>query len=121
MAYSESQPPPPPLPRTELSPGLAGPLTDYIAEPWAHDARGYLQTYLQITPHYPLATLEEYKYTLCGMKKRHRKTYYDNVLKEANTTLRFSSFKNVDGVQNLVATMPDVTGVLNPNNRFNIY
>jgi hypothetical protein len=35
------------------------------------------------------------------------KTYYDNVLKEENTTLRFSSFKNGDGIQKLVASMPD--------------
>jgi len=35
------------------------------------------------------------------------KTYYDNVLKEADTALHFESIKNGDGVQKLVASMPD--------------
>jgi hypothetical protein len=35
------------------------------------------------------------------------KTYYDNVLKEENTTLRFSSFKNGDQVQKVIASLPD--------------
>jgi len=35
------------------------------------------------------------------------KTYYDNVPKEENTALRFPSFNNGDGVQKLVARMPD--------------
>jgi hypothetical protein len=35
------------------------------------------------------------------------KTYYDNVLKEENTSLHFQSFKNGDGGQKWVASMPD--------------
>jgi len=35
------------------------------------------------------------------------KTYYDNILKEENTARHFRRFKNGDGVQNLVASMPD--------------
>jgi hypothetical protein len=36
------------------------------------------------------------------------KMEYDNVLKEENTCLHFPTFNNVDGIQKLVASMPDV-------------
>jgi hypothetical protein len=35
------------------------------------------------------------------------KTFYDNVLNEQNTALRFPTFKHGYAVQNLVASMPD--------------
>jgi len=107
IAYSESQPQPPPLQQTETFPCGGAPVSDFIAEAWERDALGCLVINLQYNPYYPFATGEEYQYIQCGINKKCMKRYNDNVLKKENTTLRFLSFKNKDGIQKLVASMPD--------------
>jgi len=104
---SESQPPPPPLPVTEIYSRASALLSNHIAEPWEREAHRCLETTIQNNPYFPFVMHEKYKNMQCGIKKKGMKMYYDNVLKEENTTLHFPSFKNGDLLQNVLASMSD--------------
>jgi len=104
----EFQPQPAPLPQPDTYPGALGsPLSDYIAELWERNALGFVGMNVQNRLYYRFATCQEYKDIQCWIEQKSMKTYYDNKLKEENTALHFLSFKNQDGFQKLVASMPD--------------
>jgi hypothetical protein len=92
ITESESPSPPPPIHWNEIFPCGGAPQSDYIPEPLEHDAQDCLEMNLQYNPYYPFPTCEEDQYIRCGVKMKGMKTYYDTVLEEENTALRFPGF-----------------------------
>jgi len=76
-----TQPPAPPLLRTEIYPGAGNPLSDYIAEPWERDTQGCIEAIIQKNPHDLFAMYEQSKYIRCGIKPKGKKQYYVNMRK----------------------------------------
>jgi hypothetical protein len=106
IAHSDYQPLPRPQLRTVTYPGAIALLTDCIAGPGEHYSQGFHETNLETNPYYPFEMSKEYKYIQCGIKTKGMKMYYDSVLQVETTAQRFPRFKNGDGRQKLVASMP---------------
>jgi len=107
IANVESQPQPPTLSMTELYSGTGSPLRDYMAGWWESNPQGCLESNVQYNPYYPLVTHEEYQYIQWGINKKGMKLYYDNMMKEENTAQHLGSLKNMNGFQQLMASMRD--------------
>jgi hypothetical protein len=107
IADLESQAPRPTLLQMELYLCASPPLIDYIAEPLPRDTESCFETTLKTNPNYLFPTHELYKSIQCGIKMKGMKMYYDNLLKEANSALRFPSFNIGNRAPKLMAGMPD--------------
>jgi len=107
IAALEPQLRPPPLLQMKTYPSTGALESDYIAEASERDTHRSLGTNIQTNPYYLFAMHEEYNYIQCWINMQGMKTYYDNVLKEENTTPHFPSIKNGDGIQILVTTIQD--------------
>jgi len=107
MVDSESQPLPPAPLLTETSWGAAVLQSDYNTVQWECDTQGCFVTINQYHVYYPFATGEEKIYIHYGVVMQGMMTYYDQWLQEANIALRFQSFKNGDGVNKLMGSLPD--------------
>jgi hypothetical protein len=77
----------------ETFPTVGFQLSDVIAERQKPALQDCVEKNLQINPYSAFVTREEYKYIHCGIKKKGMKMYYDNLLKEENSALRFPNFK----------------------------
>jgi hypothetical protein len=107
IIYPESPPTPAPMTRTDSFLGSGTPLSKYIAEYWECKAPGCLETNLQYNPSNLFATRKCYTCIPCETKNKVIKRYYKNMLMKKHARLRFQSFKTGDGLEQLVASMPD--------------
>jgi hypothetical protein len=96
------------LPWAEIYHGPGAPLINDIAEQWGRDTLDGLKRNLQVNPYYPFVTRQVDKSIQCRIKMRGMMMYYDKVLKEENTSLRFPRVKNDNRVPKLAASMPEV-------------
>jgi len=70
IADSESQPPPPALPWMETYPSAGALLSEYIAEPWEHDAQGALRRTYKTIPTTHLRRMKSTNISSVGSRRR---------------------------------------------------